>query len=504
MRLTGKFLAAILVTLAVLFAINTYRRVLREAELYDRDLRRNSLVVGTVLAHAYTRAEQLDGTAAADKLLDDPILDRMGLDVDWHELAHLPPEVSLELAHGRAGVIRVDDAPPDGRLDTFIPVKSVTRGAGVLHLIASLKAEREVIHTTLVRSAIDGLILFAFASIVSIILGVVFIARPTRALVAKARRVGAGDRSDPVVLKQHDELGELGYELNLMTDSLSNAEHRLADETQARMAAVDQLRHADRLMTVGKLASGIAHELGTPLNVVEGRARMIQTGDVEGAEVGDSARIIVEQSKRMAQIIRQLLDFARRGGSDKRVGDLRPLAGQARNLLGVAARKDGVELEVDLDSEPVYAKIDDGQILQVLTNLIVNALHATPAGGRVVVSISRSHATPPADIVGNAAIHAVLAVRDTGAGMNAATLDRVFEPFFTTKEVGKGTGLGLAVVYGIVLDHGGWVAVDSSPGRGSTFSVYLPLASEAAISLDVTEPSRRSPTGTDLAASTKQ
>src|SRR5204863_590761 len=120
----------------------------------------------------------------------------------------------------------------------------------------------------------------------------------------KARRVGTGDLSGPLHLRQRDELGELANEINLMCE-------RLAEERGAREQATEQLRHADRLTTVGKLASGLAHELGTPLNVVRGRAKLIVDHEVEGKEVTDSARIVVEQAERMTALIRQLLDFAR-------------------------------------------------------------------------------------------------------------------------------------------------------------------------------------------------
>src|SRR5206468_11104743 len=125
------------------------------------------------------------------------------------------------------------------------------------------------------------------AGMLALVLGVLFIGRPISRLAAKARRVGTGDLSGPLQLSQRDELGELAKEINLMCE-------RLADERSAREQATDQLRHADRLTTVGKLASGLAHELGTPLNVVAGRAKLIATGEVEGAEVIDSARIVAE------------------------------------------------------------------------------------------------------------------------------------------------------------------------------------------------------------------
>ena len=306
------------------------------------------------------------------------------------------------------------------------------------------------------------------------LLGLVFIARPTRRLVDRARRIGAGDLTGRLGLRQRDELGEIGRAMDRMGEQLDHARASLAREGAARLAAVDQLRHAERINTVGKLASGVAHELGTPLNVVAGRAQMIATGELVGDEALESARIIHEQTRRMTAIIRQLLDFARRGvpGASAAV-DLRACASRIGGMLGAMARKAGVEVAV-APGEPVHGFGDEGQIQQVLSNLIVNAIQASPSGGHVQVDAQIVHAAPPADVGGPPRPMASIAVRDDGSGMPAQVAARVFEPFFTTKEVGEGTGLGLSVAYGIVRDHAGWLTVDTAEGEGSVFTIYLP------------------------------
>jgi signal transduction histidine kinase len=137
------------------------------------------------------------------------------------------------------------------------------------------------------------------------------------------------------------------------------------------------------------------------------------------------------------------------------------------------ARKAGVELAVTA-GDPVEATADEAQIEQAISNLVVNAIQATPAGGHVALDARRDRVAPPADVRGPTRRVAALSVRDDGAGMSPDVARRVFEPFFTTKEVGVGTGLGLSVAYGIVRDHGGWIAVDSAEGSGSRFTIYLP------------------------------
>jgi len=307
----------------------------------------------------------------------------------------------------------------------------------------------------------------AIAAALALVLGMVFIGRPISRLAAKARRIGTGDLSGPLHLAQRDELGELATEINLMCD-------RLATEKDAREQATEQLRHADRLTTVGKLASGLAHELGTPLNVVSGRARLIADKEVEGEDAIKSARIVLEQSERMTSLIRQLLDFARPRAPQKAPVNLASLAIRVTELVGTIARKAKVTLVPPPPDDTLSVDADDGQLHQVLTNLVVNAIQASPEGGTVELACKSVELAPPPYIGGAVRRWTALEVRDTGVGMTEDTRERIFEPFFTTKPIGEGTGLGLSVTWGIVREHGGWIDVASTVGKGSTFTVFLP------------------------------
>jgi len=306
------------------------------------------------------------------------------------------------------------------------------------------------------------------AAALALLLGVLFIGRPISRLAAKARRVGTGDLSGPLDLHQRDELGELASEINLMCE-------RLSDERGARESATEQLRHADRLTTVGKLASGIAHELGTPLNVVSGRARLIRDREVDGNEAIESARIVAEQADRMTALIRQLLDFARPRALQKAPVNITSLAARVAELVQTIAKKTQVAVTVPDHDDTFVVEADDGQLHQVVTNLVVNAIHAMPDGGTVTIGAGIVDHTPPPHVERTDTRWLALAIRDTGTGMDDETKRRIFEPFFTTKQVGDGTGLGLSVSWGIVREHGGWIDVASSPGNGSTFTVYLPV-----------------------------
>ena len=173
----------------------------------------------------------------------------------------------------------------------------------------------------------------------------------------------------------------------------------------------------------------------------------------------------------MAGIIRQLLDFSRRTGAHLDDADLRQVAAGTLEMLGPLAEKRRVALCLTPGDDDVTVRADWNQIQQAVTNLVVNAIQATPDGGTVEVAVGRAAAG--SDDPGN---RVLLRVRDSGHGIAPDDLPRVFEPFFTTKDVGEGTGLGLAVAYGIVREHGGWIEVESELGKGSRFTIVLPAS----------------------------
>jgi signal transduction histidine kinase len=249
---------------------------------------------------------------------------------------------------------------------------------------------------------------------------------------------------------------------------------QLDQERASLVATRRQLERADRLATVGKLAAGIAHELGTPLAVISGRARQLAVGSVAPEQIQPTARTMAEQADRMAAIIRQLLDFARRRGPKLGKFDVRHLLRQSVTLLEQLSARKSVKLVLAEMPKPRVLQFDGNQMMQVMTNLLENGVHATPPGGTVTISLDEADLTPPPDTGLKAGRYVVVRVHDTGVGIPPDNLGRVFEPFFTTKDTGEGTGLGLSVAQGIVRDHEGWIAVESQRGQGSVFSVYLP------------------------------
>ncbi len=375
----------------------------------------------------------------------------------------------------------VEALAPDGtpQLDIYWPVPLEANRRGGLefaHAETALRNnEREIVAGTALL--IGGMALLS--GLLAAALGVRLVGQPLRVLIEKTRLIATGNLQGPIHLGTRDELTELGESLNMMCERLSQSQGKIHEETAARIAAMEQLRHADRLKTVGRMASGIAHELGTPLSVVSGRAGLIGSGKLTADEVSHSAAAIKAESDKMTKIIRQLFDFARASTPRKTAADLRQVVGQTVDLLRPLAEKRKVELRLAAGGDPAVAEIDAGQIQQVLTNLIVNAVEAMPGGGKADIAVRSQAACPPDGGDAQPAAYFAVEIRDEGVGIAEEHIWRLFEPFFTTKEVGEGTGLGLSIAYGIVQEHGGWIDVTSRPGKGSCFTVFLPAGAKS-------------------------
>jgi signal transduction histidine kinase len=354
------------------------------------------------------------------------------------------------------------DEGGDQRRYTYVPMSSPQGRLGVVEMSESRALERQHIAATGWETLLATLAMVGFCGAITIGLGFWFVGRPIGRLCDVARRVGAGDLSGRLAFRQRDEIGELGQAINTMCDRLS--------------LTLEELRHADRLKVVGELASGVAHELGTPLNVVAARAKKIWRDQASGDEIEQNARIIAEQADRMTAIVRQLLDFSRRRGPTTTVGDLYQITEKALAMLAPLAARHRVALAIAPKDQPVPARVDHSQMQQALTNIVVNGIQAMPNGGRLRVGIGRQRVHPPSGHPGPEGEYLCVSFEDEGEGIPADDLPHLFEPFFTTKKVGEGTGLGLALAHDIVRAHGGWIAVESEFGKGSRFSVLLPTA----------------------------
>ena len=240
----------------------------------------------------------------------------------------------------------------------------------------------------------------------------------------------------------------------------------------------EQLRHSQKMEAVGRLAGGVAHDFNNLLTAMLGYAEILADEVASNPSAAQYVEEIRKAGQSAAGVTRQLLALSRRQVLQAQTIDVNEVvasvAGMLRRLIG-----EQIELDVRLGAQPKLVRGDSSQLEQVLVNLAVNARDAMPAGGRLAIEITETtiDTLPPTGwpIPGS---YVVITVSDTGVGMDESTLAHLFEPFFTTKPRGQGTGLGLATVYGIVKQSGGWIDVDSAPDRGTTFTIYFPQTTE--------------------------
>lgn len=255
----------------------------------------------------------------------------------------------------------------------------------------------------------------------------------------------------------------------------------VSDITQRRQLE-EQLHQSQKMEAIGQLVGSIAHDFSNILMVISGHSEFLLHSHPDPEDlVYQEVEQIKEAGDRAADLIRRLLAFSRRQTPLAEILDLNQVVASLermlRRLIG-----ENIDLVIKLDPRQGYVKADPGQIEQILMNLVVNARDAMPKGGTLAIQTSQVRIDEPASKQPSKippGLYSGLAVTDTGVGMDAGTLPHVFEPFFTTKKVGKGTGLGLSIVYGIVEQNDGHILIDSKPGQGTTFRIYLPLVDEA-------------------------
>ncbi len=241
----------------------------------------------------------------------------------------------------------------------------------------------------------------------------------------------------------------------------------LHSRMEAQRSAENRLIQAAKLAAVGEMAAGIAHELNNPLTSVTGFSELVMDDLPEQSDAYRDMQLVLKEARRARDVVRRLLDFSRQSESVRSSASLNEVVEDVVALSRHLLRTNGVELTVTLQPDLPWVTMDGNQMKQVLLNLVHNALQAMPEGGEMEIQ--------SAVAVRNDRKGVTVLVRDTGVGISTADQARIFEPFYTTKGDRGGTGLGLSVTYGIVTDHGGQIDVDSKPGIGSTFTVWLPL-----------------------------
>jgi signal transduction histidine kinase len=421
-----------------------------------------------LLSELVNRQEQIDRIRIYDKSLASTLESEPGA-VGGPVAAERLQRVMTE---GRSEVV----AEEAGNADTFSHVMPLRgrRGEilGALEVLfsspgARLKRERAT------RDAVIRLSLLALglAVLTTLVLSRQVL-RPLSRLTRSIRSLGEGQPGPPLPVGRRDELGVVAEAFNRMAEQLEGAQQRLLLESDRAVDLEQQLRRAETLAVAGKLTSGIAHEVGTPLNIISGRAEILLRSLPADHPGRPDLEVIVAQTDRISAIIRSLLDTVRQQKPEIQPVAIPTLLERVVPLMEHMARRRSVSIAAAPAPALPEIAADPNQVQQVLINLIVNAMEATPRGGRIGIEV---WACPNDGRPGVA-----VAVSDTGSGIPAEALGHVFEPFFTTKPQGQGTGLGLPICRDILREHGGTLAVQSRAGQGTTFTAWLPVHEAAA------------------------
>jgi len=335
------------------------------------------------------------------------------------------------------------------------PTKKVL---GVLDISMSLGELDRDMQTSQRRLLLFGVIAITAVSLMIYLLVNRIVLRPVQKIVAATRKVAAGDLLYKVELAKRDEIGMLANSFNEMTRKLSEAQR--------------QVYQSQKLAAVGQLAAGVAHEINNPLTGVLSYSSFLLKRAENNPEFKNDLEVIVRETKRCRGIVKGLLDFSRQSPPEKHASDINEIARQAIQIVQAQMETHNVDLQTNLRADLPRIHADANQIQQVLVNLLLNANDAIGEGGGAVAL-----ATDFETAGGNSpstSKRIEVRVSDTGCGISAANLQKIFDPFFSTKGA-KGTGLGLAVAWGIIEKHNGRIEVESEVGKGTTFRILLPL-----------------------------
>jgi two-component system, NtrC family, sensor kinase len=329
---------------------------------------------------------------------------------------------------------------------------------GVLDISMSLGEVDRDMQASQKRLLLFGIVAIAAVSLMIYLLVNRIVLQPVHEIVAATRKVAAGDLHYKIATAKRDEIGMLANSFNEMTQKLSEAQR--------------QIYQSQKLAAVGQLAAGVAHEINNPLTGVLSYSSFLLKRAEDKPEFKEDLAVIVRETKRCRGIVKGLLDFSRQSPPEKHPSDINEIAERALQIVQTQMDAQRIELKTSLRADLPKVFADANQIQQVLVNLLLNANDALgELSGTVELitdfaSAGGTGGDPPKSIE--------IRVRDTGCGISAANLQKIFDPFFSTKGA-KGTGLGLAVAWGIIEKHGGRIEVESEVGQGSTFRIRLPI-----------------------------
>lgn len=350
---------------------------------------------------------------------------------------------------------------------------------GILEVSVGMEQLDQAFRADVVRTVPVIVAIVATVFIAVLLLSRSLVTVPIAKLLTGVADVAHGDLSRVLLAEREDEIGDLAARFNEMTFSLRESRSETKRHNQARGALEQRLFQTEKLATIGQIAAEIAHEVGTPLNVIAGRARGMVRKSHDHAAVEKNATIVAEQADRITRIIQRLLDFSRRkvGAEEPQLFNLNTLALNTMEFLESKLSNANIKHQLRRAEDLPAIRGNPDQVLQILMNLVLNASEAMKEGGSLKLETSIVTRRRPGLEVAPEQPMVLVTVSDTGPGIPEEERDKIFEPFYSSKTHDGGTGLGLAVVHGIVKDHDGWIEVAESLEGGSCFSVFFPAVS---------------------------
>lgn len=498
-NLTTRLVILLMLALMLITGVYDYIRLVRERERLVEQAEEDERIFAETLALAVSRNVRWGRTSAELKELLDDILARPGLvavtiyDPDGHVVAatvapgspHPSLDDTVRDVLGTKEAVSALVETGSGRLLRYVqPFRWPGKRTGVIEVNQTVAGMEREFRRAVREKILSRLVVLALFVLSVMALTRWSIVRPIRALIAGARAVGRGDLTQRIEVTRRDEIGQLAEEFNRMAANVQTAHEEILRQAEERLRLEQEVQQTQKLAAVGMLAAEVAHEIGTPLNVISGRAEVLEQLVLADHPERRHLDVILKQTQRIGGIIRALLDYTRPRRPTLRPEPIAPILGRVADLLLDRSRRRGVRIVLDLPADLPPAQADPDQIQQLFLNLLLNALDASPAGVVVPVTAGAEPLLPLEGRVGivrgkadapSLAIHIV----DCGSGMTAEQLNHVFEPFFSTKGRGHGTGLGLPIAEEIVRAHRGEIEMLSIPGRGTEVIVRLPLAGEA-------------------------
>lgn len=485
LSISTRLILALTLTLSAVSVVTGYYNLRRrEAALQttmQNEVRSHAYTLQTALEDHYSAGRDISAQQLINRLGGNPrlysvtLFDQQGEPILTsnqrlaRQISH-DPEVDRVIATGQA-IEHLHRASSEDYFALIVPVQIGAGRRGAFEIMQPLTYVKSDI-----ASAQQDYFLSRMLSIVLTLAVVIFVmrrglARPVKSLLAGARAIGKGDLSYRVLLpSKHGELAELATEFNQMAGHLAEQRDAAAREAEERLAMERALRHSDRLSLLGRMAASIAHEMGTPLNVIDGRVAQLQEEPDAPVKMAQRNLTIVRtQVRRIARFVRQILHLAHPEALHRGRVEIAELLAATQELLTAEARRTGVQIQFTPNAL-VFVQADQDLLQQVFLNICLNALQAMPDGGTLDLQYTEAALTR------DGKPFVSIRIADTGPGIAPEHWEQIFDPFFTTKDVGEGTGLGLAISRRIVDEHGGWVEVANQEGSGAVFTIHLPLA----------------------------